>query len=85
MAVPKRDEPVYFYEWDETEEKHFLYDAVLRVVISSPNNKHPKVHLTVLGHDEVWRNVNNVENVEYQDDMTGLTYWRHRYGAWPLA
>jgi hypothetical protein len=83
MANPKQDEPVYYFEWDAGEGKHILYDANIRVLLNSPNMKRPKVHLTVLRQDETLDNINNVEEVEFQD-TTGVSYWRKRFQTWPV-
>ncbi len=82
MAQPKQNEPVYFFEWNGT--GHDQFDATLRVIVAGGNSHHPKVHLTVLRADETFDNVNNIENVEIQDDMAGISYWLTRYAEWPL-
>lgn len=86
MANPKLNEPVYYLEWDQNQGRHILYDATLRVILSSPDMKRPRVHLTVQRRDanETLQNVNNVEEVEFQNDMTGISYWRKRFREWSV-
>lgn len=84
MENPKTNEPVYFYEWDGNQSKHILYDATIRVLLPSPDMKRPKCHLTVQRRDaaETLQNINNVEEIEFQNDMSGQDYWRKRFLSW---
>ncbi len=84
MPKPVEDEPVYFYEWRPATSDHKLYDATIRVLLTTGRNElHPRAHLVVLRQDESFENVNNVDNVEEEDDVTGKNYWKKRYGTWP--
>jgi hypothetical protein len=83
MTRPQTNEAVYYFEWDG--EKHVQHDATARVIFNTPNPGKPKCHLTVLRPDESSENVNNVDSIELQNDMTGISYYVRRHAVWPVT